>query len=156
MKLYLVQHAEAKLKEEDPERSLTEKGLTDIRRVAAFVADLKDMQVSSIFHSGKTRAVQTAAVLNENLKPSQGINIADDLEPLADLSGWIERLARERENIMIVGHLPHLSKLAGKLLCDDENRQVIAFQMAGVVCLTKDELGTWSLQWMVTPDILKG
>ena len=34
-KLYLVQHAEAKSKAEDPQRPLTEHGIEDVARVAA-------------------------------------------------------------------------------------------------------------------------
>ena len=36
MRLYLVQHADAKLKEEDPSRPLSDKGWGDIRNVAKY------------------------------------------------------------------------------------------------------------------------
>ena len=38
MKLYLVQHGEAKSKAEDPRRPLTERGKEEVARVAAFAA----------------------------------------------------------------------------------------------------------------------
>jgi len=38
MFLYLVQHAEAKKEEEDPARGLSEKGLQDIKKMAAYAA----------------------------------------------------------------------------------------------------------------------
>jgi phosphohistidine phosphatase len=37
MKLYLVQHGEAKREEEDPSRSLTENGRIEVERVAGFL-----------------------------------------------------------------------------------------------------------------------
>ena len=38
MKLYLVQHGEAKSKVEDPQRPLTERGKEDVARVTALAA----------------------------------------------------------------------------------------------------------------------
>ncbi|MCK4435025.1 phosphohistidine phosphatase SixA, partial [Candidatus Bathyarchaeota archaeon] len=55
-------------------------------------------------------------------------------------------------DIMLVGHLPHLSKLASSLLVSDENRQVIAFKMGGIVCLQQDQQRRWTIQWMITPE----
>ena len=154
MKLYLVQHAEAKQKEEDPERSLSEKGWADIRKVAAFIAAHTRIKVSSIFHSGKTRTRQTAEVLAEYLNPVNSVGHAEGLQPLDDPSTWVGRLAEAKEDVLLVGHLPHLSKLSAHLLCHDQDKKVIDFEMAGVVCLGKDESGTWSIHWMVIPQIL--
>ena len=59
MRLYLVQHGEAKSKTEDPQRPLTERGREDVARVAAFAASA-GLQVGQIRHSGKRRAEETA------------------------------------------------------------------------------------------------
>ena len=56
MKLYLVQHAESKRKEEDPSRPLSEKGWEDIRKMAKYAEKYLHIQVNQIFHSGKLRA----------------------------------------------------------------------------------------------------
>ena len=58
MKLYLVQHGEAKSKKEDPQRPLTERGGEDVAQVVAFAAGA-GVQVSQIRHSGKRRAEET-------------------------------------------------------------------------------------------------
>jgi phosphohistidine phosphatase len=154
MNLYLVQHAEAKQKEEDPERSLSNKGWADIRKVAAFVAAHSNIKVDNIFHSGKTRTQQTAEVLAEYLNPARGVEESEGLQPLDDPSTWAERLAVIEEDIVLVGHLPHLNKLSAYLICQNPDKTVIDFQMGGVVCLGKDESGTWSIRWMVIPQIL--
>ena len=154
MILYLVQHAEAKQEQEDPERPLSEKGWADIRKVAAFVAEQTNIRVDSIMHSGKTRARQTAEVLAKSLNPPEGIREADGLQPLADPSTWADRLAEVEEDVMLVGHLPHLSKLSAHLLCQDEHQGIIDFQRGGIVCLGRDESGIWSVRWMVIPQIL--
>ena len=51
------------------------------------------------------------------------------------------------ENLMIVGHLPFLNRLAAALLCQDESMPVVAFQQAGIVRLDRDKGGRWSLTW---------
>lgn len=64
--LYLVQHAQAKAKEEDPKQGLTEEGLKNAQKVATYLADLK-VEVDAVFHSGKERARATAEILAEKL-----------------------------------------------------------------------------------------
>jgi len=155
MVLYLVQHAEAKREEEDPARPLSEKGVQDIARVAAYSAQL-NIRIDKIFHSTKLRAKQTAGILFENLKPMKGISEIDGLSPLDDVNVWAERLKGLLENIMLVGHLPHLARLASLLLSGDADRNIISFKMGGIVCLKKDDLGKWSLQWMLVPEVIIG
>jgi len=155
MFLYLVQHAEAKREEEDPARPLSEKGAQDIARVAAYSAQL-NIRIDKIFHSTKLRAKQTAGILFENLKPMKGISEIDGLSPLDDVNVWAERLKGLQENVMLVGHLPHLARLASLLLFGDADRNIVSFKMGGIVCLKKDDVGTWSLQWMLVPDVIVG
>jgi len=153
MRLYLVQHADAMLKEEDPSRPLSGKGWKDIRNLAEYAQKHLHVQVVQIFHSGKLRARQTAEVLAEHLHPTKDVLVSKDLEPLANPMIWKKRLADTTENTMLVGHLPHLQKLTGHLLTNDENKQVVTFRNAGIVCLTR-EIGYWTVQWIITPEIL--
>ncbi|MEK6693709.1 MAG: phosphohistidine phosphatase SixA [Nitrospirota bacterium] len=157
MLLYLVQHAEAKREEEDPVRGLTEKGLQDIRKVSASVSNL-NIKISKIFHSGKTRALQTAEVLAEYLKPEKGLFETDGLAPLDEPEIWAERISTLDEDLVLVGHLPHLGRLASLLLCGDKEKNVIDFKMGGVVCLKRPEDNRWSVEWMILPvyNIWKG
>jgi phosphohistidine phosphatase len=133
MFLYLSQHAEARNKEEDPERNLTEKGRLDIEAVAHHLKRL-NIEVQQIFHSGKTRAQSTAQVLAHHLQPRPGLTVAD-----------------LKENILLVGHLPHLGKLAALLMSGDKNKTVINFQMGSVIQLRRMEPGQWALDWMIVP-----
>jgi phosphohistidine phosphatase len=151
MFVYLVQHADAKKEEVDPSRSLSEKGLQDIKKVASYVSQL-NIKVYKIFHSGKLRAKQTAEVLSENLKPTKGITEVGGLAPLDDAEIWEERLKGMTDDIILVGHLPHLDKLASLLLCGNADKNVVSFKMAGIVCLKRNDIGEWSLQWMLTPE----
>lgn len=151
MDLYLVQHAKAKSEEEDPLRPLSAQGYRDITKTAKFLSNLHH-NINRIYHSGKLRAKQTAEVLAEVLKISnlaemKGLNPLDEPEIVAD------EIAKEQSSIVIVGHLPHLGKLASLLLCGDKNMKIVSFQMAGIVCLHKEER-IWSVKWAVIPEIL--
>jgi phosphohistidine phosphatase len=151
VRLYLVQHAEAKSEEEDPARPLSEKGLRDIDQILALLK-ARQIKVSRILHSGKLRAEQTAEKLATAITSLEGVKETDALAPLDDPDTWAARLKGEVEDVMLVGHLPHLSRLAGLLLSGNPDRVVIRFRMGGVVCL-ENENGGWAIHWIVTPQI---
>jgi phosphohistidine phosphatase len=154
LKLYLVQHGEAKPKDEDPERSLTDRGISDIRAVLDTISMYGGVKIRRILHSGKKRARQTAEIIGEWLAPSDGIQRVDSLEPLADPLIWAEQLKMIEEDILLVGHLPHMSKLASYLLTGDAEKEVIKFAMGGIVCLEMKETGDWKLVWMLIPQLV--
>jgi phosphohistidine phosphatase len=155
MNMYLVQHADAKSDQEDPLRPLSAKGREDIVRVAAYLSQL-NMPLNKIFHSTKLRAKQTAEILFEYLKPGKGLSEADGLCPLDEPAIWAERLKDVTDGVILVGHLPHLARLASLLLCGGGDKNIVSFRMAGIVCLRRDDTGVWSLQWMLTPDVVIG
>jgi phosphohistidine phosphatase len=150
MLLYLSQHAEAKSKEEDEKKDLTQQGLVNIEVVSHHLKRL-NVEVQEIFHSGKTRAQRTAQILAEHLQPPKGSKAAPGLAPMDAPEIWAARLADLNENILLVGHLPHLSKLAALLMAGDKNKTVINFQMASVVQLRRMEPGQWAVDWMIVP-----
>lgn len=151
MFLYLVQHGEAKKEEEDPARGLTEKGAGDVRRVAAYCAR-SGIALSRVFESGKTRATQTAGIFADLLRPLHEVKNADGLSPMDDPKVWFDRMAAVEEDVMLVGHLPHLGRLASLLVCGDSEKGVVNFKMGCVVCLRRSEEGRWAVEWMVIPE----
>lgn len=54
---------------------------------------------------------------------------------------------------MLVGHLPHMSRLGSTLLSGISESNLIAFQMGGIVALTREE-NLWYLRYMIVPTIL--
>lgn len=150
MKLYLVQHGEAKSEKEDPERSLTDWGREEIERVAK-VAKPLGITSSVIYHSGKLRAKQTAEILGGTLnlasQQEEGLNPNDPIQP------WVERISKENRDLMIVGHLPFLDKLASFLLCGEENARLILFRYGAIVCLQQKEDKKWAVSWILTPEM---
>jgi phosphohistidine phosphatase len=158
MKIYLVQHGKAYGKSEDPERSLTEEGKKEIVKVVTFITEKKPLDINikltKIFQSGKTRAKETAELIAQFIHPAEGIHESKDLEPMANPSKWLDRLRQMNQDTMLVGHLPHLSKLASLLLTRTETKtesEIIKFSNAGIICLSKEE--EYSIEWIVTPDI---
>lgn len=153
MLLYLIQHAEARREAEDPQRDLTAKGLQDIKKVAAYLGRLK-IEVRQILHSGKTRALSTAMILAESLQPRQGVAASPGLAPLDDPGIWADRLTAMTGDLALVGHLPHLGKLAALLLSGDPEKGIINFKMAGVACLRRLAPGQWVVEWLLIPEVI--
>ena len=153
MKLYLVRHGEAKPVETDPSRGLTTKGILDVTKIAEFLSNAR-LAVNEIYHSGKTRAQQTASILADHITVQRGVFDTEGLLPNDDPSIWAARLSRLTEDTMLVGHLPHLARLASRLLSDDPKSPLITFHAAGILCLSRSQEG-WSIEWMVIPDIIK-
>ncbi len=154
MFLYLVQHAEALSKEEDRSRSLSKKGIKDIKKIASFSGGLK-IAPHQIVHSGKMRALQTAQVLAERVASDMGVLESDGLSPIDDPEMWFGRLSKIDEDIMIVGHLPYLDKLASLLLCRDKERNIINFEMGSILCLKRLEEFNWTVEWFIKPGMIK-
>lgn len=153
MRLYLVQHGESKSEDVDPARGLTDKGLADVRKVAAFLRPSK-ISVAAVWHSGKTRAAQTAEALVPVMNVVRGVVRHDGLAPKDPVEVVAESVTPLSEDLMLVGHLPFLSKLASLLVAGSESADVAAFKMGGVVCLERDPSGVWRIRWMVTPELL--
>ncbi|RLB85244.1 MAG: phosphohistidine phosphatase SixA, partial [Deltaproteobacteria bacterium] len=58
------------------------------------------------------------------------------------------------DGTMIVGHLPHLGKLASLLVTDNPEKGVARFQQGGILCLEQDNEAKWAVAWMIVPQIL--
>jgi len=153
MKLYLVQHAKAASKEADPQRPLTEEGRRDIQKVAAFIKPL-DLCVDYLWHSGKTRAQQTAKILADVVEVRKEMEAHDGLAPNDDVKALKDEVISKKQDVMIVGHLPFLSKLASLLLTGHESSNIVAFRNGGIVCLNYSDDNQWQLQWMIIPELL--
>jgi phosphohistidine phosphatase len=66
---------------------------------------------------------------------------------------WADRLESLEEDIKLVGHLPHLGRLASLLLCGDPQRVLVNFTTAGMVCMRRTG-EDWGIDWIITPAIV--
>ncbi|MBS3793288.1 MAG: phosphohistidine phosphatase SixA [Candidatus Thorarchaeota archaeon] len=153
MRVYLVQHAEALSEEEDEARPLSKEGRDNISRMAKYAAQQLDISVDQILHSGKTRARQTARILADELTPSEGVKQAEGLGPLDNPRKWGEHIAETDRILMLVGHLPYMSRLASFLVIGDEEEHILSVRNAGINCLEEKD-GAWSIRFVITPEML--
>ncbi len=153
MRPYLVQHGAAKPEVEDPQRGLTEEGRRTVERMAEFLASA-EASVDRIEHSEKLRARQTAEILAAHLRPPEGTKQVAGMAPNDDVGPTMARLETESKNLMLVGHLPHLSRLAAQLVGLGADRTVVQFQMGGMVRIDRSETGIWVIQWVLVPELL--
>jgi phosphohistidine phosphatase len=156
MELYLMQHGEARSKEEDPDRPLTDAGQGAVQRVARTAAGL-GLDLDAIYHSGILRARQTAEILANQLgvqprvQERAGLRPMDPVVPIVD---WLMGQAAEDKPLALVGHLPFLDHLASRLVAGDEGAQVLAFRMGGLVKLVPKQQGVgFAIAWVLTPDL---
>ncbi|MHC4564022.1 MAG: phosphohistidine phosphatase SixA [Planctomycetota bacterium] len=153
MKLYLVQHAQALLTEQDPSRPLSEAGRSETARIVRFLKPLR-LTVERIWHSGKTRAAQTAEIYVRAVTAREGLAARDGLAPNDNVALLRDELAVATDDTMIVGHMPSVSKLATLLLTGYESPPIVAFVNAGIVCLGRSPDSRWQVEWVVTPQML--
>jgi phosphohistidine phosphatase len=151
MRIYLVRHGEAVTDLEDPRRPLSPEGRRQVERVAER-ARQAGADPRHIFHSGKLRARETAAILARTLFPdddSIDLRAISGLSPDDDPASAAELVSVMEEDVMLVGHLPHLPRLVGRL-----TGQAVSFSTATMVCL--ERLGPaarpgWFVKWIATP-----
>ncbi|MGD8787250.1 MAG: phosphohistidine phosphatase SixA [Phycisphaerales bacterium] len=153
MKLYLIQHAKAASKDVDPQRLLTEEGRRDIQKIAEFIKPL-NLSLDYLWHSGKTRAQQTAEALAKVIDIRKEMSAREGLAPNDNVKVIKDEIDSVKQDIMIVGHMPFVSKLASLLLTGSESSGTVAFRQSGIVCLNYSDENQWQLNWMITPDLL--
>ena len=153
MKLYLVRHGEAVGSDIDPQRPLSDRGRRDVQRIADFLKPV-NLCVGLIWHSEKTRSVQTAEILADSVASQKGCLPRDGLAPNDDVSEVKLKLELLEEDIMIVGHLPFLGKLVSLLLTGSESPQMAGFAAGGIICLTDSKDNAWQIDWAVSPELL--
>ena len=118
MALYLVQHGKNLPKQDDPDKGLSTEGTVEVERMAA-MAEGHGLTVSTIKHSGKKRAQQTAEILARVLHPANGVEAVKGLGPMDDVTALDVESARDE---MLVGHLPFMEKLTAHLTAGDADK----------------------------------
>jgi len=153
LRLYLVQHGDALPEEVDPARPLSAAGRTDVAAVARFLA-AGGLRVPKVLHSGKLRAEQTAALLAEAVAPGRAPAARSGLDPKDPPDGIAREAAAWEEDVMLVGHLPFMARLASRLLAGRDDAGVVDFRPGAAVCLERGDRQHWSIVWMIRPELV--
>ena len=113
----------------------------------------KGITVTQIRHSVKTRARQTAEILARALNPNQGVQEISGIKPMDDVTEAAAGLD-PAENIMLVGHLPFMERMAAFLVTGSPDKPILKFQNSGIVCLDKEaDTQSWVILWALLPNI---
>ncbi len=151
MYLYVLQHGEAVTEEIQPERPLSEQGIRDIRILALHMQNM-GVQLGNIFHSGKLRAQQSAELIAETISPEiQPVQTAG-LNPNDDPMEIVEDIEQMDENILLVSHMPFVSRLCSTLLTGSAEAGFAS--MPGTLFCLKKADDRWQLAYMLRPDFL--
>ena len=151
MFLYILRHGSAKPKHEDPGRGLSPGGRQEVEAVSRVFSRLNP-QIDAIWHSGKTRAEQTADILAAHLRKKGRVEAHPGLDPNDPVQPLVEEIGQSDSNLVVVGHLPYLGKLISVLILGKE-RNLLDLPSAGLVCL-ESSAGSWRLHWFLTPELL--
>jgi phosphohistidine phosphatase len=155
MALFLVQHGISLPKQVDPEQGLSDLGIEETDRIAP-VAKGYGIPVSTIVHSGKRRAAQTAAIYHRALALETPLEVISGINPLDDVSAFAASID-PRANWMVVGHMPFMERLVAYLTTGSEEIRVYRFQNSGIVCLDceqgRDGKPDWFIKWTLNPNI---
>jgi phosphohistidine phosphatase len=151
MALYLVQHGKSLPADIDPEQGLSTEGVAETECMAQMAKDA-GLKVKGILHSGKPRASRTADILAAALKPAEGTKQAQGLNPLDDVAPWTR--LNPGDDLMLVGHLPFMERLAAFLVSGSHERPIIKFQNSGIVCLDREPSSiNWVIRWALAPKL---
>jgi phosphohistidine phosphatase len=140
MLLLLVHHADTVPASLDATRPLSARGREQAAHLAARVA-ARGVRPSAIWHSGKVRARQTAEIYWSTVNPMAAFTAVRHLQPEDDPIWMRDALAGEADDLMIVGHYPHVPALLRLLTARDA-----AFPQHGVVALERTA-GGWEERW---------
>lgn len=145
--LFLVRHGEALPESQDSVRPLSSRGAKELEKSAKYVA-AQNIQIDEIMHSNKLRARQTAEILSKHIGPARGLREAGGMNPMDDPQPWLDELTVSKDKLMLVGHLPFMSRLASLLLTRRMNSSCIVFY-PGTIAAFRNSEGDWAVEWVI-------
>jgi len=160
MELYLLRHAIAVDRrgpkyENDSKRPLTAEGRKKLKRCIRGMQAL-GLTFDFILSSPYLRARSTAEIVARALRLRRRLEFSNHLAPDGDAESLIELLRRAHgasRRLLLVGHEPYLSQLAGTLM-GGPLRVSLRMKKAGLCKLTVEHLRLGRcavLDWLLTP-----
>jgi phosphohistidine phosphatase len=160
MNLYLLRHGIAEELgtdglTKDSERPLTDKGEDKLWKITEGMKAL-ELTFDAILCSPYVRARQTAEIIAEALHARKKIEFSETLTPGGGSKTLIELLNRlnpEPQDVLLVGHEPHLSDFISLLVSGKPGCGVI-MKKGGLCKLTTESLRNGrcaDMQWLLTP-----
>jgi phosphohistidine phosphatase len=154
MKIYLLRHGDSAPFGVDNERPLSERGIEEINRLAEFIAK-RNIHVSAIFHSEKSRARETAAIIATAISSETEPETLAELDPLSPVQPVIKMINSLKGEALFVGHMPFMGVLVSELTTRTQNQDIALFKTGTMVCLEKVDSSRWVIRWMLNPGLFE-
>ncbi len=165
MLLHLVRHAHALAEEEDKTRPLSPRGRGEAARLARFLGVSGVFRPAQVWHSPLLRSRQTADDLVARLLLVDALRVEiPGLLPEDDPRELAERLhlhPKDRGDIAVVGHEPHLSALASLLVRGKARPDLVILKKCALLTLELTEAAhkktghaRWRVRWQIPPELL--
>lgn len=138
----------------DPERPLTAKGVADVKKVASFLQPL-GLRVEAVWHSGLTRARETADLLAAGFAGSPAVSEHAGLVPRDPAGRILQELTAVKKSVVIVGHRPVACCRGGGAACGRSTQQPDRCGGGSGRLPRAGRRGGWRLRWMITPGLLR-
>ena len=158
MILYLMRHANAGLRRENPvldaKRALIKEGKEQCMLMARTLSALK-VQVDVIVSSPLKRALQTAQFVGTELGYDGKVEICPALDLDGDYADFQEMLASyaDRDGILVVGHNPNVFKFLGRLVTGNGGAAIR--MRKGSVARVDLAKHPPLLQWLIDPRVAR-
>ena len=165
MRTFLLRHAiaaphDAVRHPDDAERPLTPHGRERMERAARGLKALEG-RFDLVLTSPLLRAVETARILSRAFRPGVDVKVLRPLSPGGGAGGVIAGLSDLPANtsVVLVGHEPDLSRLAGAFVLEHRDGLRAEFKKGGVCRIDFDDvprLGDGRLIYLLPPRVLRG
>jgi phosphohistidine phosphatase len=161
MVIYFLRHANAGTKhfsdsakdEKRPIDKIGEEQSHDVGRALAAIG----VTVNVIISSPLTRAMQTAAIVSQEIGHEEKLVLDDALRPEATLEKFKALLNRYKDKaaIMVVGHDPSMTDFVNGVLSSGSPLAAVEMKKAGVAKVEKDLRRPAVLKWCMPPKLVQ-
>ncbi len=157
MDLFILRHGKAGQASDGPDdasRPLTVEGKNEIRNVARWLRS-KKIRFDIIATSPLARACETAEIIAKTLTQKDRLEVWDELQPGGDPDTicYHATLSGQDSTVLLVGHEPDLSALAGKIITGGDAAALVLAKggLAKIRNFSFDKKPSGELQWLLTP-----
>ena len=161
MVIYFLRHANAGQKhfsnpandEKRPIDKVGEEQSHDVGRALAFIGATANVIISSPL----TRAVQTAAIVAQEIGYEEKLLLDDALRPEGTFDQFKALLNRHKEKaaIMVVGHDPSMTEFVNRVLSGGGPLAAVEMKKGGVAKVEKELRRPAVLRWLMTPKVVQ-
>jgi phosphohistidine phosphatase len=161
MVIYFLRHANAGSKHfsnptEDEKRPIDKLGEGQSHDVGRALASI-GVTANVIISSPLTRAVQTAAIVSQELGHEERIVLDDALRPEATFEQFKALLNRYKDQaaVLVVGHDPSMTEFVNRVLSDGRPLAAIEMKKGGVAKVEIEIRRPAVLKWCMPPKVVQ-